>query len=348
MNLKTHPTRLRCLLTGGLLAAIAPAVWAQPTAPANQTPPTNNQDNETVVLNEFRVDASQDRGYTATNSITGTLLNTPLRDTPFAIDVYTSQFIEDLGATTFREVLQYDTSSVLDNTISQGFGTGGFEQGDNINNSETDVKVRGFPTPTLTNGFRTQVSVDTIGIARIERAGGPSSLLYGTGAISGITNNITKTSLPQPYYFGSLAIGTNSYFRAAIDAGGPISRETIDGMNKLGYRVFGAWNERESDEEFYSDSRQFLGAIFDYRPFRSTEVVLDFNTTQRREEGLGQNDITFVGSNDPATGRTAGLFRDVFGQGRHVNFGGPDDYKDYDSKTYRAEVVQRIGDHLLG
>ncbi len=345
MNLKTHPTRLRRLLTGGLLAAIAPGLWAQPTTPTNQAPAANAQENETVVLNEFRVDASLDRGYTATNSITGTLLNTPLRDTPFAIDVFTTQFIEDLGAANFREVLQYDTSSVLDNTITQGFGTGGIEQGDNISNSETDVKVRGFPVPTLTNGFRTQVSIDTIGLGRIERAGGPSSLLYGTGAISGITNNITKTSLPQPYYFGSIALGSDSYFRAAFDAGGPISRETIDGMNKLGYRVFGSWNEEESNREFYKDERQFVGTVFDYRPFRSTEVVLDFNMTKRRVEGNGPTDTT-RGGVDPETGRNVTLFGDIFQQGRNVNFGGPDPYTDYTSKTYRAEIVQRIGNNI--
>ncbi len=340
MNLKTHPTRLRRLLTGGLFATLAPGVIAQPTAPANQTPAPAAQ-TETVVLNEFRVDASQDRGYTATNSITGTLLNTPLRDTPFAIDVFTSQFIEDLGAATFREVLQYDTSAVLDNTIVQGFNSGGLEQGDNISNSETDVKVRGFPVPTLTNGFRTQVSIDTIGLGRIERAGGPSSLLYGTGAISGITNNITKTSLPQPYYFGSIALGSDNYFRAAFDAGGPITRETIEGMNKLGYRVFGSWNQEESQKEFYKDERSFVGAVFDYRPFRSTEVVLDFNMTKRRVEGTGPTDTT--GGVDPETGRNVTLFGDIFQQGRNVNFGGPDAYTDYTSKTYRAEIVQRLG-----
>lgn len=338
----TNPLSLSGYLLLGSIALTPAGLLGQAAPSASSPAPATN---EAIVLSEFRVDSSRDKGYTATNSITGTLLNTPLRDTPFAIDVYTEQFMLDLGATTFREVLQYDTSSVLDNTIVQGFNSGGIEQGDNINNSETDVKVRGFPVPTLTNGFRTQVSIDTIGLGRIERAGGPSSLLYGTGAISGITNNITKTSLPKAYYFGSLSVGTNNYMRAAFDASGPIVRTAVDGRNQLGYRVFGSWTEEETEREFYNDSRQFLGAVFDYRPFRSTEVILDLNTTQRRTEGNGPTDTSRT-ELDPVTGRNISLFADTFQQGRNVNFGGPDPYTDYDSRTYRAEVVQRIGENV--
>jgi len=343
MNTEKLPSPItRLAWTATLL--LFPALAAAQTAPVSALPGTPIQD-EAVVLSEFRVDTSKDRGYTATNSVTGTLLNTRLRDTPFSIDVFTAQFIEDLGATTFREVLQYDTSSVLDNTIVQSFNSGGLEQGDNISNAETDIKVRGFPVPTLTNGFRTQVSIDTVGLARIERAGGPSSLLYGTGAISGITNNITKTSLSQPYYAGTVGFGSNNYFRATLDASGPIIKKASDNGHTLGYRLFGAWNEQERDKEFYNDSRQFLGAVFDYRPFRSTDIVLDFNTTRRREEGIGPTD-TARGGVEASTGRNINLFEDIYQQGRDVNFGGPDDFKDYDSNTYRVEVIQKIGDHF--
>jgi outer membrane receptor for ferric coprogen and ferric-rhodotorulic acid len=226
----------------------------------------------------------------------------------------------------------------LNNVISQGFGTGGLESGDNIANAETDVKVRGFPSPTLTNGFRTQVLVDTIYVGRMEKFNGPSSLLYGTGAISGVTNIMAKLPLSEARQWASVSVGSNSYYRGTVDFTGPIS-------DTLGYRVVGAWTELETDEEFYSDRRQFLSALFRYQPFSSTELVVDVNTTRRRQEGTGLNDFS-AGVTDPATGVRVNQFGDIFQQGRHVNFGGPDDFEQYDTLTYRAEVIQKFGDHF--
>lgn len=320
-------------ISAGLL--IAPALLPAQSAPAS----SSSAADDTVVLSPFRVDATQDRGYVGTNATTGTLLNTPLRDSPFGINVFTTQFIEDLGATTFREVLEYDASTVLDNTIEQGFGTGGLESGDNIANRETDVKVRGFPSPTLTNGFRTQVSVDTIGISRIERAGGPSSLLYGIGAMSGVTNNISKLPLNRPYTALGLGVGNYDYFRATLDTTAPLT-------SRLGYRLVGAWTDRSYQREFSDDRRQYLAGVVQFRPFEATDIVLDVNLTRRKEEGLGPRDVSLAGLLNPITGGGVQSMRDQYQQGRHVNLGGPDDYREYDSLTARMEIIQRFGRHI--
>ncbi len=344
MNLKTHPMRLRRLLTGGLLVSLAPGLAAQQTAAG-----PNQPDPETVVLSEFRVDATQDTGYRATNSVSATLLNTPLRDTPFAIDVDTEDFIRDIGATNFREVLLYDSSSVLDNTVVQGFNLGGFEHGDNISNFDTDVKVRGFPVPTLTNGFRTQVRVDTIALGRIERAGGPSSLLYGIGAISGITNNLTKMPIEgRKATAFSFGFGNHDYYRATVDYSTPVGRQLLGG--NMNYRFMGAWGTEGSGlRDFRETETTYGGLVLRWQRGANTEVVVEGAYNRKKESGNGPSDIGYNGPGDTveqSTGRSIQWFHDIFGQSRTRNLGGPDPYSEYDNFTLRAEVIQKLGKHF--
>ena len=87
-----------------------------PLALPAQVPDSGTED-DIFELPEFRVVEQSSRSYTATNSLTGTQLNTALKDSPFSIEVFTNAFIEDTGATDFREVLAYDSGLQLENTI---------------------------------------------------------------------------------------------------------------------------------------------------------------------------------------------------------------------------------------
>src|SRR5690606_20282924 len=75
--------------------------------PALAQDATDDEDAEIFELTPFSVDASQDRGYRATNTISGTRLNTSIKDIPMPIEVVTEQFIKDTGSTDLRESLAY-------------------------------------------------------------------------------------------------------------------------------------------------------------------------------------------------------------------------------------------------
>ena len=64
------------------LATLLLAVFASATLRAQQTPPppTPPSAEEPVTLSAFNVTGSKDVGYTATNTLAGTRLNTPLKD----------------------------------------------------------------------------------------------------------------------------------------------------------------------------------------------------------------------------------------------------------------------------
>src|SRR5690606_9847805 len=56
-------------------------------------------DQDIIELSPFVVDVSGDRGYIATNQISGTRVNALIKDTPVALEVLTSELLEDRGAT---------------------------------------------------------------------------------------------------------------------------------------------------------------------------------------------------------------------------------------------------------
>ena len=79
---------------------------------ANQ-PPKKNADG-TVVLSPFEVSATGDVGYIATNSLAGSRLNAALKDTPAIIDVFTKEFLADLGANDLQTAMAYSNNSQED------------------------------------------------------------------------------------------------------------------------------------------------------------------------------------------------------------------------------------------
>src|SRR3954466_7498880 len=104
---------LNPLLRAAGLSLLTAAVClkAQNAAPASA--PLEEKD-KTIVLSPFVVDASQDQGYRATNSISGSRLNTPIKDLPMSLEVITSEFMKDIGANDLRQALAYSAGIVTE------------------------------------------------------------------------------------------------------------------------------------------------------------------------------------------------------------------------------------------
>jgi len=76
---------------------LAPLV-AQTTPPA--ATPAAPAGDQIIELSPFTVDASKDKGFRAENTLAGSRLNTPLRDTAAPVSVFTEEFLEDLASPT--------------------------------------------------------------------------------------------------------------------------------------------------------------------------------------------------------------------------------------------------------
>jgi len=310
----------------------------------------SDEDDEVFTLDAFRVETSSMRGYTATNATSGTMLNTSLKDTPFAIDVVTPQFIDDTGSTDIREVLAYDSGVMLENTMERSDGnnfTTGVENDDrSINNNDTDVVIRGFRSPTLKNGFFTITRVDSINIGRFERASGPTSLLYGVGAISGITNVITKTPSDLNAKRTRLELfgGSQNFLRATIDHNGSTGDFSPGDVN---YRINIASQVEEDLFPSLKEEVLFVTPVVEFRPWSNTNILLDVEYAERSTEGIGSKDVEdnlfprFTDDNESAR-----LLEDKLLNTHFVNISGPDAVREEDYLSPRIEITQLIGKNL--
>ena len=118
---RLHPTLRRLILVQAaiLMIAVTP-VWAQraptpatdATAPAAQIPvttvPASSQNpDEVISLNPFEVTSNNDRGYYATNSMSGTRFNTKLDDLASSISVVTKEQMSDFAMLDINDIFAY-------------------------------------------------------------------------------------------------------------------------------------------------------------------------------------------------------------------------------------------------
>src|SRR4051812_33503259 len=91
MNLIPIKTRVGA----GAFAVLALSAGLRAQPPSTTTPP--KKDEEVVTLSEFSVRSEPDRGYVASETLTGSRVRTPIIDLPYTVNVLTSEFFEDFA-----------------------------------------------------------------------------------------------------------------------------------------------------------------------------------------------------------------------------------------------------------
>lgn len=241
------------------LAFLLPAAVAvAQTAPAGPGPAR-----ETVTLSPFEVRLDDDQGYTATNTLAGSRLNTELRNTPAAITVFTKEFLEDIGALNTMEALAYSLNAGREFTDYTGLAA--------TQQSDGAVQSRGFVGASLgRNYFVSRVSLDAFNTERMDFARGPNSILYGIGGPGGIINTSTKRALlgGRPIQQVQARIGSWDDRRVTVDAGRSLGRT-------LALRANAAWQDRDGWRDF-EHFRLKAGALAaTVRPFAHTELRVE-------------------------------------------------------------------------
>lgn len=327
-------------------------VWAQaqssgPDEHGTTSAAVSTKEDNVVMLSPFIVDSSADKGYRATNSISGSRLNTAIKDLPMSLEVITSDFIKDIGATDLRQALTYSAGIVTEsqadfapdiNSVSDD------PQGITGSKEQTGVKIRGFmTTETLRNGFRRASASDAINIDRVEVVRGPSALLYGVGNVGGIVNYLTKRPETKPSYSLTATTGSWDFFRSSVDFTGPLG-------DKLGaaYRLTGAYETSKDWTEFKGYTRKFISPVVQFRPFENTSILLDFEAGQTHYDGIAFQSIraTVKGLSSPAARRLSGFLPTPGKDHKTFRWGGPDAFRDEHNRNFAGEITQKIGDDL--
>lgn len=283
---------LTSLLALGLLATPWTLVAQTPTpAPASTD---TRVDDETVVLSPFTVSTEKDRGYAATNAISGSRVNTAIKDLPIPVQVITSEFIDDIGATNLRDSLGYVAGIELksqNDLENQGaaygsvYGPGGVNNPEGVtsNINQVQLKIRGFITNnTLRDGFLRGSGTDSVNIDRIEVVEGPNALLYGTGNFGGVVDYITKAPSNHQGGMATVSYGSYDFGRATLDVTGPISLS-----NHIDYRLSAALETAGTQVDYQRDKHFFIAPAVSWKPTPTTTILIDTEYGKFKQNGYG-------------------------------------------------------------
>lgn len=183
----------------------------------------------------FKVEKSADGKFTE-----------PLRDTPKSITAIPKEVIEDIGATSFREVVRSTPGVTL------GTGEGGNAFGDRIFirgfEARNDVYIDGLRDPGVT-------SREIFAVEQIEVVKGPSGSFGGRGTTGGLVSlQSKKPQFGNDFLIAEGGIGTENYYRGTIDANYALS-------DRFAVRVNGLYHNADTPGRDHVDSERYGVAV---------------------------------------------------------------------------------------
>lgn len=274
-------------------AAFAPAAHAESAAEA--------EGRNTIVVTGHRVqdanpNANPNAPYKVEKSADGKFTE-PLRDTPRTITAIPKEVIQDIGATSFREVVRSTPGVTL------GTGEGGNAFGDRIFirgfEARGDVYIDGLRDPGVT-------SREIFAVEQIEVIKGPSGSFGGRGTTGGLVSLQSKRPVPgSDFAVLEGGIGTENYYRATADANVALGDRFAIRLNGLYHNADTPGRDYVGAERYgiaaaalwqATDTLSFMADYYGYRLDGMSDYGHPFDvTTQRPYKVNGDNFYGAVG-----------------------------------------------------
>ena len=247
-------------------------------------------------------------------------------DVPAATTVITAEDIKQSGAANVSDVL-----SKVDGFVYKSFGPNGAAMGAMTN----EVNVRGLKGGALVlmNGnpiaWRGKYNLDQIPASQIERieiVKGGGSVLYGSEAVAGVINIITKKKSTNEVHAGFGNYGQRSYGVTLGDDkfGFYYNYDKFGRRDKLTYTDYEqARLHAQTRTDIYDIVKQNMGVTYRVNP------RLDFQVGYYETEGKYSRTITAV---DNTHGPTAA---------QHIRIGEPYNRRKYETKQYITQLNYR-------
>jgi hypothetical protein len=264
--------RLRAVFC--LLTTVAPAL-AQ-VAPASTNAPAADRRDETIVLSPFQVGAESERGYQSTAILQGGRGRIDLADVAGQVQVFTREFLEDIGANTTDEAFLFSatTQTYFDNVNGSGDSRPGSR-----NIADDSGNSRGLGNVDRTrNYFRTTIESDAYNTERFSLVSGANAVQFGLGGAAGTAESATlRANLARNRQRVQLRTDSHGSERVVLEA----SQVLVP--RKLALRVA---TLRENREFFiqpgYEDNRRAFVTLT-YQPFSRTTVRVEGEYAHRRD-----------------------------------------------------------------
>ncbi len=287
-----------------------------------------------LILSPFEINTQSEGEYQATSAISAHIAELSMDEIPISMNIFTEDLLQDLGVFTTDDF----------GIVVPGASNSSLPEGE-----DRGIRLRGFNSPTYTDGYNVMPRFDAFWVERTEVAKGPAAVLYGSGATGGVVNQVLKKAKYDPLTKVFMGVGDNQYFRTYIDSTGP-----LDGQDGAwAYRFIGHF--REIGSQIQDDFDQDISIYTSVRgTFWDKKVVLDL--TYGRFESSDNNQRTGLPTNalaDPQ-GRfpvfpdsdSSQYVTDKYGLGAGTSNAGPQEFLDYDLDYFQAEAVFKANDQL--
>lgn len=227
-------------------------------ATAQDTEGAPPDDDEILVL------GTREQGYRATVAPQTNKSTTPIKETPFSVQVVTRELIRDRGITTIGEALRY----VPGFSPQVGFGA-----------SNDRFYIRGFITPyNLKNGLRRSAYAPDEQLQNVEQVEvleGPASALYGRFEPGGVVNFVTKKPLATPFAEVSELYGSFDHLRLTADLSTPVT-------DTLGFRINLSRDTRDGFRDFVFARDTFVAPVLRWKPSGRTAITVEGEYAHKR------------------------------------------------------------------
>ena len=262
------------LLAGAFGAALLPTAAQAET----QAQP------EIIVIGERQKDenpnADPEAPYKVDRSANGKFTES-VRDTPKSQYILPKEVIEDIGATTFREVARATPGVTL------GTGEGGNAFGDRIFirgfEARNDIYIDGLRDPGV-------VSREIFAIEQIEIVKGPSGNFGGRGTTGGLVSLQSKAPAANDFVVVEGALGTEDFMRTTVDANYRLG-------DRAAIRINGLYHDQDIPGRDYVDSERYgIAAALEFELAPGLTAIADYY--HFRLDGMSDYGFPFDSSTD--------------------------------------------------
>ena len=192
-------------------------------------------ESETIKLSAFEVKTESNRGYTSSETMTGSRVKTQIVDLPYTVNVMTSEFLEDFG------LLE------LSDNLSHVGGFTGLDIGGNF-------FLRGFSASyQLRDGFFRLGRYGSSNVDRIEIIKGSSAAIYGRTSPGGMINMISKQPKAEKNQKLAFNYGDYGTQRVTLEATGSLFPTVL---GKTNYVLTASHYQRDFDMEYARNRNQ--------------------------------------------------------------------------------------------
>ncbi|NKW81792.1 TonB-dependent receptor plug domain-containing protein [Ochrobactrum pecoris] len=268
-------------------------------------------------------------GIVAKRSATGTKTDTPIEKVPQTVNVVTADEITIRGATSVAQALRYtpgvstsgytESYMIADEAVTRGFSP-----------SSNYLDGAFLPYPGSLGGA---LQIDPFTLERIEVLKGPASVLYGQNEPGGIINMVSKRPTETPVREVRVRTGTYGRTEAAVDFGGPVTKD-----NTLLYRFIGLGNLGDDQIDFTERSRMLFAPSLTWQPTAQTSLTIS-GQYQRDNDVNDYQALPYIGTVVPGP------------DGRYIDrdlFTGEPGWNDYKRDQYvlGADLTHEFSDTL--